>query len=27
VQYRGQPSGDPCKDAEKLLTATQQSDM
>jgi len=27
VQYRGQPSGDPCKDAEKLLTATLQSDM
>jgi Protein of unknown function (DUF3558) len=27
VQYRGQRSGDPCKDAEKLLTATLQSDM
>ena len=27
VQYRGQPSGDPCKDAEKLLTTTLQSDM
>src|SRR6478735_4480373 len=27
VQYRGQPSGDPCKDAEKLLTATLQSDL
>jgi hypothetical protein len=27
VQYRGQHSGDPCKDAEKLLTATLQSDM
>ena len=27
VQFRGQPSGDPCKDAEKLLTATLQSDM
>jgi Protein of unknown function (DUF3558) len=27
VQFRGQRSGDPCKDAEKLLTATLQSDM
>jgi Protein of unknown function (DUF3558) len=27
VQFRGQHSGDPCKDAEKLLTATLQSDM
>ena len=27
VQLRGQPNGDPCKDAEKLLTATLQSDM
>ena len=27
VQYRGQHDGDPCKDAEKLLTATLQSDM
>jgi hypothetical protein len=27
VQYRGQHSGDPCKDAEKLLTATLQSDL
>jgi Protein of unknown function (DUF3558) len=27
VQYRGQRSGDPCTDAEKLLTATLQSDM
>ena len=27
VQYRGQHNGDPCKDAEKLLTATLQSDM
>ena len=27
VQFRGQPNGDPCKDAEKLLTATLQSDM
>jgi hypothetical protein len=27
VQYRGQRSGEPCKDAEKLLTATLQSDM
>ena len=27
VQFRGQRSGDPCKDAEKLLTATLQSDL
>ena len=27
VQFRGQRDGDPCKDAEKLLTATLQSDM
>lgn len=27
VQLRGQRTGDPCKDAEKLLTATLQSDM
>ena len=27
VQFRGQRNGDPCKDAEKLLTATLQSDM
>ncbi|HKH51947.1 MAG TPA: DUF3558 domain-containing protein [Mycobacterium sp.] len=27
VQFRGQRKGDPCKDAEKLLTATLQSDM
>jgi Protein of unknown function (DUF3558) len=27
VQFRGQHNGDPCKDAEKLLTATLQSDM
>jgi hypothetical protein len=27
VQLRGQRSGDPCNDAEKLLTATLQSDM
>jgi hypothetical protein len=27
VQSRGQHDGDPCKDAEKLLTATLQSDM
>jgi Protein of unknown function (DUF3558) len=27
VQFRGQHTGDPCKDAEKLLTATLQSDM
>ncbi|AGB21396.1 Protein of unknown function (DUF3558) [Mycobacterium sp. JS623] len=27
VQYRNQHNGDPCKDAEKLLTATLQSDM
>jgi hypothetical protein len=27
VQFRGQRSGDPCQDAEKLLTATLQSDM
>jgi hypothetical protein len=27
VQYRNQHTGDPCKDAEKLLTATLQSDM
>ena len=27
VQFRGQHSGDPCADAEKLLTATLQSDM
>lgn len=27
VQFRGQHNGDPCQDAEKLLTATLQSDM
>jgi hypothetical protein len=27
VQFRGQTSGDPCIDAEKLLSATLQSDM
>jgi hypothetical protein len=27
VQFRGQRTGDPCKDAQKLLTATLQSDM
>ncbi|HET7668649.1 MAG TPA: DUF3558 domain-containing protein [Mycobacterium sp.] len=27
VQFRGQRTGDPCKDAEKLLTATLQSDL
>lgn len=27
VQYRSQRNADPCKDAEKLLTATLQSDM
>ena len=27
VQFRDQRDGDPCKDAEKLLTATLQSDM
>src|SRR3954465_15211088 len=27
VQLRGQRSGDPCADAEKLLTATLQSDL
>jgi hypothetical protein len=27
VQFRGQPNGDPCMDAEKLLTATLQSDL
>jgi Protein of unknown function (DUF3558) len=27
VQFRDQRSGDPCQDAEKLLTATLQSDM
>ncbi|MCV7041448.1 hypothetical protein BST36_22110 [Mycolicibacterium moriokaense] len=27
VQFRGQWGGDPCRDAEKLLTATLQSDM
>src|SRR5258705_604565 len=27
VQFRGQRNGDPCKDAEKLLTATLPSDM
>ncbi|MGX9789891.1 DUF3558 domain-containing protein [Mycobacterium sp. MMS18-G62] len=27
VQLRGQHSGDPCTDAEKLLSATLQSDM
>jgi Protein of unknown function (DUF3558) len=27
VQFRGQTTGDPCKDAEKLLSATLQSDM
>ena len=27
VQYRGQSTGDPCVDAEKLLSATLRSDM
>ncbi|PQP45031.1 MULTISPECIES: DUF3558 domain-containing protein [Mycolicibacterium] len=27
VQYRGQAAGDPCVDAEKLLSATLRSDM
>jgi hypothetical protein len=27
VQFRGQRNGDPCNDAEKLLTATLQADM
>jgi hypothetical protein len=27
VQYRGQKSGDPCVDAEKLLSATLSSDL
>ncbi|WP_460355691.1 DUF3558 domain-containing protein [Mycobacterium sp. ZZG] len=27
VQYRGQTTGDPCIDAEKLLSATLRSDM
>jgi len=27
VQYRGQTGGDPCADAEKLLSATLRSDM
>jgi len=27
VQYRGQSSGDPCLDAEKLLSATLRSDL
>ena len=27
VQFRGQSDGDPCKDAEKLLAATLQSDL
>jgi hypothetical protein len=27
VQYRGQKSGEPCVDAEKLLSATLRSDM
>ncbi|PRC46760.1 DUF3558 domain-containing protein [Mycobacterium sp. ITM-2017-0098] len=27
VQYRGQTTGDPCRDAEKLLSATLRSDM
>ncbi|BBX71943.1 DUF3558 domain-containing protein [Mycolicibacterium psychrotolerans] len=27
VQYRGQKTGDPCVDAQKLLTATLRSDM
>jgi hypothetical protein len=27
VQFRGQSTGDPCKDAEKLLSATLQADM
>ncbi|MCV7416371.1 DUF3558 domain-containing protein [Mycolicibacterium litorale] len=27
VQYRGQQSGDPCVDAEKLLSATLSSDL
>lgn len=27
VQYRGQTSGDPCVDAEKLLSATLRSDL
>jgi hypothetical protein len=27
VQFRGQHNGDPCQDAEKLLSATLQSDL
>jgi hypothetical protein len=27
VQFRGKANGDPCPDAEKLLTATLQSDL
>ena len=27
VQFRGQTSGDPCKDAEKLLSRTLSSDL
>jgi Protein of unknown function (DUF3558) len=27
VQFRGQSTGDPCNDAEKLLSATLQSDL
>jgi hypothetical protein len=27
VQFRGQSAGDPCQDAEKLLSATLQSDL
>jgi hypothetical protein len=27
VQFRDQPTGDPCQDAEKLLTATLRSEM
>ena len=27
VQFRGQSTGDPCVDAEKLLSATLRSDM
>jgi hypothetical protein len=27
VQFRGQSTGDPCTDAEKLLSATLQADM
>ena len=27
VQYRGQSTGDPCVDAEKLLAATLRSDL